>query len=233
VNHTYHVEFRCDGLKGELHDFKMPQWSPGYYGIRDYASSVSKFRAEDADGHALAWEKVARNTWRVVAANASTIVLSYDVFGNTAFPANSYLSDDRAFISPAGMFVHLAGQLQQPVTIELRLPGNWTRIASGLDPVKGAPNTSAAADFDVLYDCPILIGNQERFQFEVGGVPHFVAIENVPSAVDRPKMMAHLKTMVTAATRLMGDVPYKHYTFLMMGRGDGADRTRQFVRKPV
>lgn len=221
ANHTYHVALRCDGLKGDLHDFKMPQWSPGYYGIRDYASSVSSFRAEDGSGNALAWEKVTRNTWRVVAANAGTIVLNYDVFGNTVFAANSYLGDDRAYISPAGMFVHQAGQLQQPATVEIRLPSNWKGIATGLDPVKGAPNTFEAADFDVLYDCPMLIGNQERFQFEVKGVPHYVVIENVPPTVDRPKMIADLKTMVTAATRLMGDVPYKHYTFLMMGRGGG------------
>ena len=73
----------------------------------------------------------------------------------------------------------------------------------------------------MLYDCPILIGNQEYFQFDVKGVPHFVAIENVAADVDRAKMVADLKTMVTAATQLMGDVPYKHYTFLMMGRGGG------------
>ena len=53
------------------------------------------------------------------------------------------------------------------------------------------------------------------------GVPHYVAIENVKEDVDRPKMVADLKTMVTAATQLMGDVPYQHYTFLMMGRGGG------------
>jgi predicted metalloprotease with PDZ domain len=72
-----------------------------------------------------------------------------------------------------------------------------------------------------LYDSPILIGNQEYLHFEVKGVPHFVAIENVKEDVDRPKMVADLKTMVTAATQLMGDVPYQHYTFLMMGRGQG------------
>ncbi len=52
-------------------------------------------------------------------------------------------------------------------------------------------------------------------------MPHYVAVENVAADVDRPKMIADLKTMVTAATRLIGDVPYKHYTFLMMGRGGG------------
>src|SRR6185312_774866 len=37
----------------------------------------------------------------------------------------------------------------------------------------------------------------------------------------RTQMVADLKSIVTAATQLMGDVPYKHYTFLMMGRGGG------------
>lgn len=221
ASHTYHVTLRCDGVKGELQDFKMPQWSPGYYGIGDYARNVSNFRAADGSGRALAWEKVAKNTWRVVAENAPAIVLNYDVFGNTAFAANNYLGEDRAYISPSGMFVHIAGQLHQPVTVAIELPANWKQISTGLEAVKGKANTFEAPDFDVLYDCPILIGNQEHFQFEVKGVPHDVAVENVAADVDRPKMVADLKTMVTSATQLIGEVPYKHYTFLMMGRGGG------------
>jgi predicted metalloprotease with PDZ domain len=221
ASHTYHVTFRCEGLKGELQDFKLPQWSPGYYGIGDYSHNVSNFRAEDASGHALAWEKVTKNTWRVVAENAPAIVLNYDVFGNVSFAANTYLDGDRGYISPSGMFVHLAGQLQHAVTVTIQLPGNWKRISTGLEPVKGQPNTFEAADYDVLYDCPILIGNQESYQFDVKGVPHFVAVENVAADVDRNKMMADLKTIVTAATQLIGEVPYKRYTFLMMGRGNG------------
>ena len=221
ANHTFHVTARCDGLEGELQDFKMPEWSPGYYGIGNYARNVSNFRAEDGVGHALAWEKVTRNTWRVVAANAPVVVLNYDVFGNIAFAANSYLGEDRAYISPSGMFVYLAGQLQHPMTIDIQLPSTWKRISTGLEPISGKPGAFEAPDFDVLYDSPILIGNQEYFQFDVKDVPHFVAIENVPDEVDRPKMVRDLKTIVTAATDLMGDVPYKHYTFLMMGRGAG------------
>jgi predicted metalloprotease with PDZ domain len=221
ANHTYHVTFRCEGLSGELQDFKMPQWSPGYYGIGDYARNISNFHALDAAGRELAWEKTAKNTWRVVAANAPVIVLQYDVFGNTAFAANNYLGEDRAYISPSGLFVHPAGSLGQPVTVAIQLPATWKLISTGLEAVSGQTATFEAPDFDVLYDCPILIGNQEHYQFEVKGVPHHVAIENVAADVDRPKMIADLKTMVTAATQLMGDVPYRHYTFLMMGRGGG------------
>jgi predicted metalloprotease with PDZ domain len=219
--HTLHVTFRCDGLKGELQDFKMSAWSPGYYGIGDYSRNVSNFRAEDGAGHVLPFEKTARNTWRVVTGNSPAIVLNYDVFGATSFAANTYVGEDRAYLSPSGVFVHVAGEVQHPVTVTIQLPSNWKQIATGLEPVKGKPGTFSAENFDVLYDCPILMGNQEYLQFAVKGVPHYVAIENVQEDVDRPKMVTDLKTMVTAATQLMGDVPYRHYTFLMMGRGGG------------
>lgn len=221
ANHTFHVMFRAEGLKGELQDFKMPVWSPGFYGIGDYSRNVLSFRAEDGAGHRLPWEMVTRNTWRVAAGNAPVIVLNYDVFGATFFAANNYLGEDRAYLSPSGTFVHLPGTTQHPVTVAMQLPPNWKQISTGLEPVKGKLGTFSAPDFDVLYDSPILMGNQEYLRFEVKGVPHYVAMENVPESVDRPKMLADLQKMVTAATQLIGDVPYQHYTFLMMGRGNG------------
>jgi len=157
----------------------------------------------------------------VLPLRAPVIVLEYDVFGNTSFAANNYLGEDRGYLSPSGLFVNLAGHLQQPVTVTIDLPPNWKMISTGLEGAHGQGNTFEAPDFDVLYDSPILIGNQERLEFEVKGVPHYVAVENVPAQVDRTQMAADLKTMVTAATQLMGQVPYKHYTFLMMGRGGG------------
>jgi predicted metalloprotease with PDZ domain len=220
-SHTLHVTFRGDGLIGELQDFKMPVWSPGYYGVGDYSRNVSNFRVTDGVGRALPWEKVGKNTWRVAAGNAPSVVLNYDVYGATSFAANTYLGSDRAYLSPSGVFVHVAGMTQHPVTVAIQLPPVWKQIATGLEPVSGQVNTFAATDFDVLYDCPILIGNQEYLRFDVKGVPHYVAMENVAGAADRPKMLEDLKKMVTAATQLIGDIPYKHYTFLMMGRGNG------------
>jgi predicted metalloprotease with PDZ domain len=221
ANHIFHVTCRGDGLKGELQDFKMPVWSPGYYGIGDYSRNVLNFQAQDGAGHALPWEKVSKNTWRVAAGNTPSIMLNYDVYGAISFAANTYLGEDRAYISPSSVFVHIPAAAQYPVTVAIQLPSNWKQIATGLEPVKGQPNTFSAANFDVLYDCPILIGNQEDLQFDVKGTPHYVAMENVAAAVDRTKMLDDLKRMVTAATQLIGDIPYRHYTFLMMGRGNG------------
>jgi predicted metalloprotease with PDZ domain len=105
--------------------------------------------------------------------------------------------------------------------VHLQLPPQWKQISTGLDALAGQPGTFRAPDFDVLYDCPIIMGNQERLQFTVQGVPHYLAMENVAADVSRPKMLADLRRMVEAATKMMGDVPYHHYTFLLMGRGNG------------
>jgi predicted metalloprotease with PDZ domain len=220
-NHLFHVTLRVDGLRGEIHDVKMPAWHPGYYRMIDYAKNVSDFHARDGQGRPLPWEKVTKNTWRIAAGGASSMVLSYDILGTVKFSAQNYLDEHRAFIAPTGIFVYLEGQLQRAATVYIQLPPGWARIATGLDPVRGRTATFSAPEFDTLYDCPILIGNQETLGFDVQGKRHTVAIENIPASVDRPSMLADLKKMVESAATLMGDLPYTRYAFLMMGDGRG------------
>ncbi len=220
ATHYYHVVFRTDGLKGEAQDFKLPAWTPGYYRIMDYAKNLLNFRASDGAGHSLAWSKTAKNTWHIESHDAGSITVSYDVYAFNPFVAESYLDDRRGYITPASVFLHVAGRIQQPVTLAIKPYPGWTTVSVGLDPVQGRPNTFAAPDFDLLYDCPILMGNQEVSQFEVQGIPHFMAFEDV-GTVDRTKIAADLKRMVESAVRIIGEIPYKHYTFLAMGTGGG------------
>ena len=221
AEHLFHVILRCQGIKGELLDFKMPAWMPGFYKILDYESKVSNFRAADGGGRTLPWEKVTRSGWRVAAGNAATVTVEYDVAGLVNFAAQNNLDEKRAFIAPPGMFLYLPGRLGHPVTVILDVPAGWTKIATGLDPVPGRPGTFFAPDFDTLYDCPILLGNQENIVFEVKGVPHEAALEDIPETVDRARITADLKKIVEAATGLIGDIPYKHYRFLLIGKGNG------------
>jgi predicted metalloprotease with PDZ domain len=220
-DHVFHVTVRAEGLKGELQDVKLPAWHPGYYRMIDYAKNLSNFRAQDGLGRELPWEKVTKNTWRIAAGGAPTMVLSYDILGTVRFSAQNYLAEDRAFIAPTGMFVYFAGRLQHPATVSIQLPPGWTRIATGLDPVPGRAHTFSAPDVDTLYDGPFLIGNQETLSFDVQGKRHVVAIENIPVSVSRPRMLADLKKLVESAAALMGDLPYARYAFLMMGDGRG------------
>jgi predicted metalloprotease with PDZ domain len=204
-----------------MQDFKMPAWNPGYYRIMDYEKFVSGFTAADGAGHELPWEKVTKNTWRVVTAGASAVVVNYDVFGNVSFAAQNFLGEARAYLAPPGLYMYVAGQLAHPASVTFEMPAGWSTIATGLDAVAGRPHTFTASNFDILFDSPVLAGSQELLRFDVKGVVHDVAIENVPASVDRQKMIADLRKMVETATGLMGDLPYKHYAFLMMGTGNG------------
>ncbi|HEY1493293.1 MAG TPA: PDZ domain-containing protein [Candidatus Solibacter sp.] len=221
AEHVVHVKMRCEGLSGEYQDFKMPAWMPGYYRLMDYAKNVADFQVKDGVGRALAWEKVTRNTWRVATGAAPAVILEYDVTGTVSFVAQSFVGDRRAYLAPPGLFLHVPGQLGRPATVTVLPPAGWERIATGLDRVAGRANTFSAVNFDVLYDAPILMGNQEALRFEVKGVPHFVALENVPASVDRTTVLADLARIVEAAAAMMGELPYAHYTFLMMGAGNG------------
>ena len=219
--HYYHVELRCDELKGETQDFKMPVWMPGMYLIQDYAKNVLNFTAVNGAGAPLPFEKTTKNTWHVITANAPRVVVSYDVFAFGRGVGNNFLDDKRGYIVGPGLYMYVAGMLDRPATVTFQQYRGWASIANGLDLVEGQPNTFSAPDFDLLYDCPILMGNQERFAFEVHGIRHDVALEDVPNSVDRAKIAADLKKIVTTSVDLMGDIPYQHYTFLLMGAGGG------------
>jgi predicted metalloprotease with PDZ domain len=222
TSHQYHVRLRCDGLAGATAEFRMPVWTPGYYGLFDYAGNVRNFAAADSGGRPLAFSKSGPNAWVVQKGPATTVLLSYDVAATSPFVANAFLDETRGYITPGALFVYVPGQLRRAVTVTVDLNPRWSSVATGLEPVRGGPpHTFRAADFDVLYDSPILMGNLETLPtFEIKGVPHrFVGY--ALGAFDRPQFVDDLRAVVEAGTEIIGDVPYEHYTFLGIGPGRG------------
>lgn len=219
--HNFAVRMRVSGLDAELADFEMPSWMPGYYQIMNYAQYVSHFQARDGQGHALGWEKTTAHTWRVVAAHAPVVVISYDVAAQRPFPADNSIDSGEAFVNPPGTYMYVHGDLARPATVVLHLPAGWRRAATGLAPAAGAAETFYASDFDVLFDSPMLLGNQQWLRFRVNGVPHIAALEHIPASVSRARMRRDLRRIVKAATGIMGVIPYHRYAFLLVGNGEG------------
>jgi predicted metalloprotease with PDZ domain len=219
-NHNFHVDLRIEGIQEQTMDFKMPAWTPGYYMILDLAKYVVNFQAKDDQENNLKWEKINKNTWRVETNTVPVVIISYDVFAYVQSVAHPFLDDGRGFISPTGVFMYPDGYLQHPVYVTVKPYYGWHKISTGLDRIKELPNTYFANDFDQLYDCPILAGNQIILSFHVQGIPHYVAMEN-PVNIDTIKYTSDLKRIVEEATKIIGEIPYKHYTFLIMGEGMG------------
>lgn len=220
--HLFHVVLNAGNLAGEFHDFKLPVWMPGYYGLQDYPSKIQDFRAMDAAGRPLPWEKTTDNTWRVAAGGAPHVILAYNVLATSSFVAHSYVGEDRAHLAPCSVFMHLDNRLSCPATVDfIRHPG-WNDIATGLDRISpDDPDTFIAPDFDILYDCPVVMGNLDKLPpFEIRGVPHFF-IGFALGVADPAQFMKDLKPVIEAGVDIFDEVPYTHYTFLGIGPGMG------------
>ena len=69
-------------------------------------------------------------------------------------------------------------QLNAVSTVKVTPFGNW-RIATGLPPVEGQPNTFRAENFDVLYDSPFEVSDFKEISFDAHGKPHRIVFSGV------------------------------------------------------
>lgn len=217
---TFHVAMQLAGLTGDTLKLKMPAWTPGYYQMLYFADKVSEFKPMNAEARPLTFVKLGRSVWSVAILGSTNITIFYDVKAVRPFVATPFVDGNRAYISPAGVFMHISGNLNVPSEVELRIPEGWT-IATGLTPVKGKANQFTAPDFDILYDSPLLAGALEELPaFVVNGVPHrFIGFK--PGEFDRRLFMDNLKKVVTESVGVIGDIPYSQYTFIAIGPGQG------------
>jgi len=219
--HFFHVQLSCKGIKQDFIDFKMPAWTPGYYQKMDYGKNLERLKVTDETGKELKWEKINDNTWRVSSKNSNTVNLAYEIKTARSFVATAYLDETRAYILPAAVFLYVDKMINQSVQVTVVPDSKWRNVATGLDSITGKKFTYSAPDFDILYDCPILVGNLEELTpFKVKGITHrFIGFKL--GDFDKQQFMLDLKKMVEAAVNIIGHIPYKSYTFIAMGPGQG------------
>ena len=218
--HYADIEMEISGLKTDQIDLKMPVWTPGSYLIREFAKNVESFHASGATGGALSVSKVDKNTWRVNTSKNSTIKISYRVYSFEISVRTSFVDESHAFLSPSGLFLYPAGKLQLPSTVTIIPHKSWARISTGLDKVTSRENTYSAPDFDILYDSPIEVGNQDVFEFNAAGVIHEVAMYGGGN-YDKEVLKRDMAKIVHEQTKVFGVNPNKKYVFIVHNFNSG------------
>ena len=212
--HYADVKMELSGFNQSYIDLSMPVWTPGSYLVREYARHVESFEACVEDGAQLRWEKISKNTWRVHTGKNKKIAVNYRLYGFEVSVRTNHIDDGHAFLSPAATFLHPVGQLQLPSTISIVPHATWNQVSTGLDNIEGQAFTYHAPDFDILYDSPIEVGNQEIFEFKAAGVHHEVAMVNA-GEYDKDRLIADYTKVIETCTDMFGVNPNKRYVFIV------------------
>jgi predicted metalloprotease with PDZ domain len=219
--HYADIEMNISGLKQTSLALKMPVWTPGSYLVREFAKNIESLTAS-ADGKAVAAVKTNKNTWQFNTSKMAALRVKYRVYAFEISVRTSFIDASHAFLSTSGLFLYPAGMLNTPSTIHIMPYGNWSKVSTSLEMVNGDPFTRYAPDYDILFDSPIEVGNQDVFGFNADGVKYQVCMYGGGN-YDKDRLTKDIKKIVETETAVYGENPNKHYTFIVhnLQRGGG------------
>lgn len=191
----------------------LPVWRPGRYFIFDFASGVTGFEAFDANGNNLDWRKSDKSTWLVKTGGSSAITVKYKVFGNEFTTRTRGLDETHGFVNGTAVFMYAEKYRNEPLTLTVKPYGDW-HVTTGLDNVDGNANEFSAPDYDYFVDCPLEIGTQTDFDFDVDGIPHTISFYG-EAKYNKQKLIDDFSKIIKKNFEFWGKVPYKKYIFIV------------------
>jgi predicted metalloprotease with PDZ domain len=194
-------------------DFLMPAWRTGRYVLFDFSGGVQEFSATDGSGAPLRWAKTDKSTWRVEKGRATGVTIRYKVYANEFEQRTRGLNDEHAFVDGCAVFMFLEKYRSLPHTVSVHPYQDW-HVTTGLDALAGEQFKFRARNLDELMDCPLEIGNQKDFEFDVEGKKHVLSIFGQGN-YDSAKMIADISKIVTMNKEFWGDLPYDRYVFFL------------------
>jgi predicted metalloprotease with PDZ domain len=194
-------------------EMMMAVWTPGSYLIREYERNVEAVQAR-AGTRALPIEKTVKNRWRIAAAGAREVTLTYRVYSHEMTVRSNWVDIDFAMLNGAPTYLTLVESGARPHDVRLELPETWKASVTGMpDAPDGAANHYRAPDYDTLVDCPIVAGNPAIHRFTVEGKPHLLVDVGEGGVFDGERAARDLERVVQADRQFWGALPYDKYVF--------------------
>ncbi|MDB4880465.1 MAG: hypothetical protein JWL60_1911 [Gemmatimonadetes bacterium] len=227
ASHLYDVGIDVDGVRGATLALQLPVWSPGRYARMDFAKNIQQFRATDAAGRPLAWDKSSGSGWVVRTGGARSVRVRYRAFTNQLSGTFSVLDTAHANWNGASLFMYVEGRKPNPVTLTVAPPAGWqvingeTRTANQL--------AYRFPTYDHLIDTPTEIApGLVVDSFTVDGRRYRTVVHhNGPVAPGvRARFVRDVQRIVAYENSVFTPPPIDQYTFLFnigYAGGDGME----------
>jgi len=211
--HYVDVEMRITDLSQQSLDLKMPVWTPGSYLVREFERNIETLSVYTGD-KLIPSKKTRKNIWHVDAQGLSEVTVKYRVYAFEISVRTSFIDVSHAFISSPDIFIYPAGMLHEPATIHIVPYKGWTKVSTSLEKVNDDDFTVHSPNYDILFDSPIEIGNQDVFGFDVNGVKYQVSMTG-GGAYDKERLKKDMPKIIEEEVAIYGENPNKHYTFIV------------------
>ncbi len=207
----FHISTVIKKINQPTLSLSLPTWAPGWYTVENYFKNLLRFRITDASGKILPHTMSRKQTWNINTKGIKEIKIDYDYSATVLALNQAKIAKDFAFFTGIELFLQAEGHRNEPSTVHLNIPSGW-KIATALKETSD-PNTFTAANYDVLVDAPVEIGNFDVTKYEVEGKPHYF-VSNPAGAYSQEKANKFCEMMakvVKADSTMFGGLPYEKY----------------------
>jgi len=209
--HLFHVSAEFPARGKDTVYVSLPAWSPGNYEIQNYARYVRHFGAKSAAGQALFWDRLDKDTWRVLTGKSERVTVEFDYLADTIDLSLARITGDFGQFLGTNLFLYEEGQLQRPAEVRFTLPAGW-QVTTALKGAGSGPYT--APSYHELADAETFLGKYSLDSVQADGRWIRIAIwpgDAYTPAVQR-SMRADLEKIAKTENALFGGPPYDHYT---------------------
>lgn len=228
-HHLAQVRVELQATEAKPLTLMLPAWRSGKYQILDLAKGVTGFRAVDAQGNAINWQKTEKSSWTLEPTAAGKVVVQYSVYANELGERTRHIDETHAYINSSAFLMFSHEQKSEAVSVQLNVPAGW-RSFSGM--AKGDnEHQFVAANYDVLADSPIETGINQHLTFAADGRDYELVIWGEGN-YNATQMQKDLEKLVQQTDSIWQGYPYQRYVFIVHAT-DGARGATEHLNSTV
>ena len=205
-----HIKVKFENIQAEKTYLQLPAWRPGRYELGNFAQNIVSFNIT-AEAKNIAFRKVTKDKWEADTKGIAEIEVNYTYYAAELNAGSTFLCDNFIYANPVNCCIYLEGKLNEPCTLQLQVPDNYT-TAIGLPSTE--KNTYRAADFHELADSPFISGTTLQHKtYECAGTTFYIWF-NGAIEVDWNKVLKDFKAFTVAQQEAFGSFPFPEFHFL-------------------
>ena len=223
----------------------LPVWIPGSYLVREFSKNLQGLQAHQGKRR-VRIHQLDKHRWQLDAKADQPLTVQYQVYAFDNSVRTAWLDSQRGFFNGTSLCLQVAGQQDQPHTLELVATdsiAHWS-VATGATAQKINKNgfgTYLAPNYDTLVDCPFELGTFWSGDFTACGIPHRFVVAGASPSFDGDKLLADTRAICEAEisfwhgnakdykkdstsrtpSKRKKPIPFTNYVFMLNAVGDG------------